>query len=459
MEVGVLVVAALPEELEAARVAGLRPGPGQPGVVGWEGQGADRSMPFLRGEYHTSAGGSLSVALARPPQMGGRATAPYVTGLVERLKPACVAMSGVCAGNPGELALGDVVVAEPVYEWDEGKLTPTGFVGDQRQFRLDPRWLREAQNLDPSVLPSYGAASETEALMWLLERLHRGHDPRTHPARSRYFPPGTWAPRLDLWRADGWIRRDPDGTPHLAEAASTLVQRSLYDDVDGPQRLPFAVRVAPMASGSAVMADGQIWRKLAAMGVRTIAAVEMEAATIATVAHARDVPRWLVVKGVTDHANADRDDRYRNFAARASAEVLFALLDRLATDLPSPARPHPGATPSNGRPAAGTVATAGPRGSGSLTGLGAVVEALLALQVMRDDHQRRAVLELLPERIRTSISDNSVPRLHVLALVQTCQRFPDGAQALLDALYLALGDDSPEVDRVAAVVGRHWAQH
>jgi nucleoside phosphorylase len=433
MQVDVLVVAALPEELEAARAAG---------VTDWR---EHRPGPYLRGDFHTSEGQTFSVALTRPVQVGGRATAPYVTGLVERLRPSCVAMCGVCAGNPDVTALGDVVVAEPVYEWDEGKLLDTGFVGDHRQFRLDPRWLREAQNLDPGRLPSYGAATEDEALMWLLERLHRGHDPRSHPARPRYFPSGTWGPRLDRWQSAGWLTRDPNGTPRLAEAASDLVQRRLYDDVDGPRRLPFAVKAAPMASGSAVVADGRIWGQLAAMGMRNIAAVEMEAATIATIAHDRGVPRWLVVKGVMDHANADKDDRYKEFAARASAEVLFALLDKVAADLPS-SPPPLAAEPAR------------PAGDGSLSGLRAIVAALLDIPTVQDDVDRRTVLGLLPQRIRTQVPDNPVGRLHVLGLVQTCQRFPDGAQALLGALHLALGEDSPEVERIAAVIDEHWTQ-
>jgi len=65
------------------------------------------------------------------------------------------------------------------------------------------------------------------------------------------------------------------------------------------------------------------------MGVRKILALEMEAATIATVAHEREVPQWLVAKGVMDHANFDKDDRIKEFAARASAEVLFALLGHI----------------------------------------------------------------------------------------------------------------------------------
>jgi hypothetical protein len=41
------------------------------------------------------------------------------------------------------------------------------------------------------------------------------------------------------------------------------------------------------------------------------------------------VPHWIVAKGVMDHADFAKDDRYKEFAARASAEVLYALLSRL----------------------------------------------------------------------------------------------------------------------------------
>jgi hypothetical protein len=125
------------------------------------------------------------------------------------------------------------------------------------------------------------------------------------------------------------IRREPAGDAVLTGDGSDFVQRRLYDDVEGPQRLPFRVLTAPMASGSAVIADSDVWSRLKAMGMRKITAVEMEAATIATVAYEQRLP-WLVVKGVMDHADTKKDDRYKQFAARASAQVMFALLERLA---------------------------------------------------------------------------------------------------------------------------------
>jgi hypothetical protein len=50
-----------------------------------------------------------------------------------------------------------------------------------------------------------------------------------------------------------------------------------------------------------------------------------------------------------DHADADKDDRYQRFAARASAEVLVALLDRLVPRLvPRPHRTEPPRTGGGG---------------------------------------------------------------------------------------------------------------
>jgi nucleoside phosphorylase len=323
----VLIITALREEFDAAKEA----------IPHWDERDPGGSAPYLWGEY----AGRWSVALARPTAMSGRSAAPITTTLADRLRPSCLAMAGVCAGNPSTTALGDVVVAEIVYEWDEGKHSPDGFEGDHRPMALDPRWVRAAQDFQPAGLPSHGVASDEDAKRWLLERLLLGQDARRHPARDRYFPPGTWLPRLERWTDDGLIARGDNGGVTLTGDGDRMIRRHLYDDVGGPERLPFGVLVAPMASGSAVISDSTIWPALARMGMRNIAAVEMEAATIATVAREREIPRWLVAKGVMDHADAVKDDRYKRFAARASAEVLFALLDDLVPSLRRASPPPP----------------------------------------------------------------------------------------------------------------------
>jgi nucleoside phosphorylase len=326
--IDVVIIAALPEELDAARTAGL-----DAGVERWQERDAG-GTPYLAGEYQVGDR-RLGLALARPTRMGGRVTAPTATALADLLSPSCLAMCGVCAGNPDITAPGDVVVAEVAYEYDEGRQTGSTFEGDHRQYPLDAAWTRVAQDFDPTGLSSYGRATDDEATIWFLERLHRRQDPRTHPARDRYFPHGTWQSRLEQLESAGRITFQPGEGWALTPAGTSFIQRVLYDDVDGPARLPFAVHVGPMASGSAVFRDEEVWQRLRGMGVRKVAALEMEAATIATVAHERRVPHWLVAKGVMDRADLTKDDRYKRFAARASAEVLYGLLGRL---LPAVAR-------------------------------------------------------------------------------------------------------------------------
>ncbi len=347
--VDVLVVAALPEELAAAREAALASNPNGPGVARWEQRNLDGS-PYLWGEYRIEGTIRFTMALARPTHMGGRATGTFAATIADRLSPAALAMCGVCAGSPEETALGDVVVGEPVYEWDEGKHSPSGFRGDHRQIPMDGRWLRAAQEFDPTGLSSYGDATEDEALLWFLEQLYRGQQPRNHPALKHYFPSGTWQPRLARLEAEGLIVRESNGTSVLTLAGSDRVQQRLHDDVDGPQRLPFRVLAAPMASGSAVISDPSQWGELKAMGVRKIAAIEMEAATIATIAHARGLP-WVVAKGVMDHADTKKDDRYKQFAARASAQVMFALLAQLMSGEDADARYTSGPAEQGSAPA------------------------------------------------------------------------------------------------------------
>ncbi|MDI6104390.1 hypothetical protein QLQ12_37955 [Actinoplanes sp. NEAU-A12] len=325
--VDVLVITALKEEFDAVKATA--------GFSHWRQHDAGGDTPYVSAKFRSGTSGSISVALARPIGQSGRHTGPIATTLTNKLQPTCLAMCGVCAGNPGATAPGDVIVASPAYEWDEGKHAGGDFRADHQQFPQDHRWLRAVQDFDPSGLPSHGVASEVEATLWLLERLLKGQDPRTHPARQRYFPPSTWATRLERLQFDGLIERHDAGWA-LTHAGRVHIQRTLYDTVDGPDKLPFVVLAGPMASGSSVMADSRIWTWLEA-SQRKLLALEMEAATIATVAHQLRVPHWLVVKGVMDHADLDKDDRFKAFGARASAEVLLALLSTL---LPSGLRSH-----------------------------------------------------------------------------------------------------------------------
>ncbi|HXO70181.1 MAG TPA: hypothetical protein VN838_14555, partial [Bradyrhizobium sp.] len=305
LKVDALIVAALQMEYEAAKSIGTKVD--GTGVEAWDERDGDSPSPYLIGKYDLPNRRSLSIALARPTRMGGGATAPLAASLVERLKPTCLAMCGVCAGNPLDTALGDVIISEMVYAYDEGKRTDQGFQGDYRQTMMNDTWVRSAQELKPYHLPSYGPATADEAELWLLDLLYRGVDPRRHPARSRFFPAGMWGPSLRQIQNRGVITRI-GRTIGLTDAGRSKVDESQVFDIDPPEHLPFAIHVGPIASGNVVVKDGLTWDMLKANGVRTVLGLEMEAATIGSIAHRLQVPRWVVTKGVMDHADPAKDD-------------------------------------------------------------------------------------------------------------------------------------------------------
>jgi nucleoside phosphorylase len=235
-------------------------------------------------------------------------------------------MCGTCAGNPGEVALGDVVIANTVFQYDEGKRTTLGFQGDIFTLPMSMQWLQRAKGLRPEGLPSHGPASERDAIIWLLERLTLGDDPASHPARNRYFPDHTWEERIRSVERDGLLRRR-GRTFVITKLGKEFLDHHLAYNINPPKQLPFKIVVGPMASGNAVAKDGVTWDMLKSVGQRSAVAVEMEAAGIGIASYSHGLSNWIVAKGVMDHADPNKNDRYQAFAARASAEVLLLFLE------------------------------------------------------------------------------------------------------------------------------------
>ena len=69
----------------------------------------------------------FSVDAVSAPRMGMVAAATLTSKIIYQLKPRIVIMVGICAGVRGETELGDVVVADPAWDWQMGKYTVESF--------------------------------------------------------------------------------------------------------------------------------------------------------------------------------------------------------------------------------------------------------------------------------------------------------------------------------------------
>jgi nucleoside phosphorylase len=145
--VDAVVVTALPVEHRAMAAAGTAGTAGHPGVAAWHRADPHGPTPYDTGSYLMADGSTVRVALARATRPGCIAAAATAAALAERLRPRCLAMAGICAGNPSAVGLGDVVVADSTYVYDEGHSTVDGFAANHRQVPMPDAWVRVAQDL------------------------------------------------------------------------------------------------------------------------------------------------------------------------------------------------------------------------------------------------------------------------------------------------------------------------
>ncbi len=315
--VDVLIITAIKEELDALLSV-------TEGLVGpWTREDGDppRHFATFEGKH-----GLLRLVAVRQTQMGGVATATTTLPLLDTLKPRSLAMCGVCAGEPEDTDRGDVVIADRVFQYDHGKSKEGGFQGDLWVNAMHEHWLHVAQDLAGPAqrFQGYAPADETQARWWFLEQLRDGRSPLHSSAMRRYFPDARRVAMLESLGSRGDVT-EHDGRFSLTESGRLAIESHLAVHDALVERAPYHVHVAPMGSGNAVVADGEVWRRLAGGGMRKAVAVEMEVATIGELARTRSLP-FAVAKGVMDHGDSHKTDRFKAFAARAAAEVLCGLL-------------------------------------------------------------------------------------------------------------------------------------
>lgn len=161
----VAIVTALSDELD-----GLL---GQP--LGWtehhfEGDGTIYYEGTIESER-----GLFRVVAATAGRMGMAATAALSSKIIDLYRPTWIAMAGITGGIRGRVALGDVLVADPSWDWGSGKYE---VVNGQPHFAANPDQLR----LSPDIRPLLVSASTNKAMLSALRSSFSGTSPG-HPLR------------------------------------------------------------------------------------------------------------------------------------------------------------------------------------------------------------------------------------------------------------------------------------
>ncbi|WPB76651.1 hypothetical protein KYC5002_47645 [Archangium violaceum] len=325
--VDVLIVTALKEEYDAV----LRVDTGALRESTWKEELDPLGLERAFRSFQVAQGGTLRVLVTRAPEMGGEAAVGAVAPLISTYKPRCLAMCGVCAGREGKVELGDVIIADLLWNHEPGKLERKGSAkGAQRierrttTYQLRPDWEQRAacfQADSGSPWLTERPRPYAAQMDWLLERLLRGEDPAQHPRRKQLC--GDYEEVLDRLRQRKWIHAKAPW--RLTKAGARYIRQRRGAHPDGlPEPKPFRVHVGPIATGSKVIKDPEVFETLSETNYKVLG-LEMEASAIGALARRHHLD-MLVMKGVTDFADSGKNDHFKPFAARASAECLLSFL-------------------------------------------------------------------------------------------------------------------------------------
>jgi WD40 repeat protein/nucleoside phosphorylase len=343
----VVILVALPDELEAVLALGAG------GRAGWEERRDLQRFKYFQRRFAREGGRELGIAAAWIGEEGELAATSRGHQLVQELNPICLAMCGICSGWRKTLALGDIVVADRLYRYDHGKIVVAasdeeGLIHDLQAFNLETTWKIDAAFLARAIsleaLAKERPPSREAQRWWLLEALYV-HEKEGAPAPERRAEWTLTCPDhaaiLSVLDAERLVDLEAE-TLALTEAGHRALrkERRLHP---GGRTIDRHLRIAvgALAMGKTVREDPELFERLARLVPSTIA-VDLAGTAMAGVAE-RSGRRSIVIKAVADHADHERDTRYRAFACKASATVLLAfLLKHLDSDAPSAApRPRP----------------------------------------------------------------------------------------------------------------------
>lgn len=208
---------------------------------------------------------SFIVHAAAAARMGMPASAVLSSKMARNFKPRYLAMTGITAGVKDKTQYGDVLLADPSWDWGSGKWKTS-----------DKRELTFAQA--PFQLPvDAGIRNKVE----LIRRETR-----------------TLADIREAWPGD-----KPDSI--------------------------LSVRVGPVASGASVLAEGLTVERLRSEQHKELLGIEMETYAVYVAAMEALNPRPLAfsLKSVVDFADGEKNDKYQKYGAYTSARILKLLAE------------------------------------------------------------------------------------------------------------------------------------
>lgn len=209
--------------------------------------------------------GACSVIAAAAPRMGMPASSVLTAKMIAQFRPRHVAMVGICAGRQSKVSIGDVIIANPSWDWGSGKIDT---LDDKPVFKPSPHQVE----VDTDLWESLKEICKEPYLLAGIKSAARCKKPSSE--LQAHFGP-------------------------LASGASVVANHATFSGLLSQNRDLLGIEMEAYGVVVACKGSGQ----------------------------PRPIP--LVMKSVCDFADKDKDDDYQEYAAFTSARLLFEAFKRL----------------------------------------------------------------------------------------------------------------------------------
>lgn len=226
------------------------------------------SSRYFEGTFASEAG-NISVVAVAAPKMGMPAAAVIASKLINTYRPRYIAITGICAGVRDKVAIGDILVAEPCFDWGSGK------------------WTRDAKG-----------------------------DLRFRPAP---YP----------WRLEENVR---SAIKKLAENSEFLANLHFNYGAQKPSKIP-EVFIEAMASGGSVLQVGKLMDDVREQHKNLVGIDMESYAVFTAAEYATEPrPICFSIKSVCDFGDEEKSDGAHDYAADISAQFLLELVTKQYLD-------------------------------------------------------------------------------------------------------------------------------
>ncbi|MCJ2007966.1 histidine kinase [Methylobacterium sp. J-092] len=212
----------------------------------------------------TGERGTFSVVAAAAPRMGMPASAVLATKVIHQFRPRFIAMVGICAGRFEKVQIGDIIVADPTWDWGSGKIISED---KQPKFLPQPHQL----DLDEDVIPDLKDLAEDASAMAKIKLKFAGSKPRSD--LGVHFGP-------------------------LVSGAAVVAHKPTFDSLLNQHRGILGIDMEAYSVAAAARGGG------------------------------KPRPVAIIVKAVCDYADEQKDDDYQGYAAHVSAEFIWSAAKR-----------------------------------------------------------------------------------------------------------------------------------